>query len=157
MKRLLILVALLLFFSACGNGDEAAETARDAAEAELTEFELQHGIGPIDEPLDLGDVQIERARAGAEYFDSRCASCHRMEQRFVGPPVGNITESRSHEFVINFILNPEEMTQRHPVGQALLQEYLTTMPYQNVTEDQAFEILDFLRHYADTGEDLREQ
>lgn len=157
MKRVLILAALLLFSTACGNGDETAERAGDDAEAELTDFELQHGIGPIDEPLDLGEVQIERARAGAEYFDSRCSSCHRMEQRFVGPALGRVAENRSHEFVINFILNPEEMTQRHPVGQALLQEYMTTMPYQNVDEEQAAAILDFLRHYADTGEDLREQ
>lgn len=156
MKRVLTLAVLFLFFSACGNGDETSDSAGEAVEAELTEFELKHGIGPIDEPLDLGEVQIERARAGAEYFDSRCASCHRMEQRFVGPPLGRVAENRSHEFVLNFMLNPTEMTQRHPVGQALLQEYLTSMPYQNVTEEEAYNILDFLRHYAETGEDLRE-
>jgi len=156
MKKAILLIITLLFLAACGNGDETADDAEDPGSGELTDFELEHGIGPIDEPLEVGDINLDRARAGAEYFDSRCASCHRMEQRFVGPPLGNITENRSHEFVINFILNPEEMTQKHPVGQALLQEYLTTMPYQNVTEAQAFEILDFLRHYADTGEDLRD-
>lgn len=156
MHRFIVILTMALVAAACGNGENGNGEAEPENGGELTDFELQHGIGPITEPLDLDEIDLERAQRGADLFDSRCASCHRMEERFVGPPVGNVAENRSPEFVVNFILNPEEMVERHPVGEALLQEYLTIMPYQNVSEERALEILDFLRHYAETGEDLRE-
>lgn len=156
VTRILLLVIMALIYTGCGNGEERepADTRDEAPE--LTEFELDHGIGPVTERLDIGDLNVERARRGAEIFDLRCTACHRMDRRFVGPPLGEVTEARSPEFIINFILNPEEMTNRHPIGQALLQEYMTIMPYQNVSKEQAIEIVDFLRYYAETGEDLRD-
>ncbi len=156
VTRILLLVIMALIYTGCGNGEERepADTRDEAPE--LTEFELEHGIGPVTERLDIGDLNVERARRGAEIFDLRCTACHRMDRRFVGPPLGEVTEARSPEFIINFILNPEEMTNRHPIGQALLQEYMTIMPYQNVSKEQAIEIVDFLRYYAETGEDLRD-
>jgi cytochrome c1 len=156
VTRILLLLIITIAYTGCGNGDERdTAPARDEA-PELTEFELEHGIGPVTERLDIGELDVERARRGAEIFDLRCTACHRMGRRFVGPPLGEITEARSPEFLINFILNPEEMTNRHPVGQALLQEYMTIMPYQNVSKEQAIDIVDFLRYYAETGEDLRD-
>ena len=153
---ILLLLVTFLIYAGCGKGEERkGEAARDEA-PQLTEFELEHGIGPVTERMDIGDISIERARRGADIFDLRCTACHRMDRRFVGPPLGEVTEARSPEFLINFILNPEEMTNRHPVGQALLQEYMTIMPYQNVSKEQAIEIVDFLRYYTETGEDLRE-
>ncbi len=156
VTRILLLLIMALIYTGCGNGEERepADTRDEAPE--LTEFELDHGIGPVTERLDIGDLNVERARRGAEIFDLRCTACHRMDRRFVGPPLGEVTEARSPEFIINFILNPEEMTNRHPIGQALLQEYMTIMPYQNVSKEQAIEIVDFLRYYAETGEDLRD-
>lgn len=73
--------------------------------------------------------------------------CHNMEGRMVGPELGDVMERRSPEFVMNFILNPSGMTREHPVGQELLQEYMTAMPYQNVKEDEARAIVEFLREY----------
>jgi mono/diheme cytochrome c family protein len=157
LTRILILLLVALVYTGCGNGEEAdRRTDTREAEPELTDFELEHGIGPVTDRLDIGDLDVERARRGADIFDRRCTACHRMGRRFVGPPLGEVTEMRSPEFIINFILNPEEMTNRHPVGQELLQDYMTIMPYQNVTKEQAIEIVDFLRYYAETGEDLRE-
>lgn len=154
--KILFLLAISLIYTGCGNGGERETAAAQDEAPELTEFELEHGIGPVTERIDIGDINVERARRGAEVFDLRCTACHRMGRRFVGPPLGAVTEARSPEFLINFILNPEEMTNRHPVGQALLQEYMTIMPYQNVSRDQAIEIIDFLRYYAETGKDLRD-
>ncbi len=157
LTRILLLLILALVYTGCGNGEgDDQRTDTREAEPELTEFELEHGIGPVTERLDIGDLNVERARRGADIFDRRCTACHRMGRRFVGPPLGEVTEMRSPEFLINFILNPEEMTNRHPVGQELLQDYMTIMPYQNVTKEQAIEIVDFLRYYAETGEDLRD-
>ncbi len=155
MYRISLALITVLIIAGCngenGNGKDTPENGD-----ELTDFEMEHGIGPVTEPLDIGEIDLGKAQRGADFFDSRCASCHRMEERRVGPPLGRVAENRSPEFIVNFTLNPEEMVDRHPVGQALLQEYLTIMPYQNVSKERALEIVDFLRHYAETGEDLRE-
>lgn len=153
-----ITLCFIFFAIGCGkgNGDQRQVSSEGESSPKLSEFELEHGIGPVTDHLDIGELDIERARRGADIFDLRCTACHRMERRFVGPPLGEVTDLRSPEFLINFILNPEEMTNRHPVGQKLLQDYMTIMPYQNVSKEQAIEIVDFLRYYAESGEDLRD-
>lgn len=153
MNRILIialtLIASLFLLQACGNGDtdSTTETA-ETEEQGLTEFELEHGIGPITERVDVGDeIDGELVTKGRNIYEMKCEMCHNMEGRMVGPELGDVMERRSPEFVMNFILNPSGMTREHPVGQELLQEYMTAMPYQNVKEDEARAIVEFLREY----------
>jgi hypothetical protein len=48
------------------------------------------------------------------------------------------------------MLNPLEMTQKHPVTKELLGEYFTPMTPQGLTEEDARALLDYLRKaYAD--------
>ena len=47
------------------------------------------------------------------------------------------------------MLNPEENYKRHPEAKKLLGEYLTQMPNQNLTIDEAKAMLDFFRKVAD--------
>jgi len=153
MNRILIitltLIASLFLLQACGNGDtdSTTETA-ETEEQGLTEFELEHGIGPITERVDVGDeIDGELVTKGRNIYEMKCEMCHNMEGRMVGPELGDVMERRSPEFVMNFILNPSGMTREHPVGQELLQEYMTAMPFQNVKEDEARAIVEFLREY----------
>ena len=43
------------------------------------------------------------------------------------------------------MLNPQEMIDRHPVVKQLLAEHLTFMPNQGLTQDQARQVLEYLR------------
>jgi cytochrome c len=128
----------------CGNG-EATPGAERNAEPGLTEFQLEHGIGPITEEVVLGEPDQDLAERGEEVFQFNCEACHRMDQRFVGPPLGDVLDRRSPAFVMNFILNPEQMVREHPEGQALVAEYPLIMPFQNISEEQARAILEYLR------------
>ncbi len=144
-----LLTASLIFFS-CGNNDGETDEASRSAEQEqgLTEFELEHGVGPVTERVDIDDtIDAEMATKGLNIYEMKCEMCHNMEGRMVGPALGDVLERRSPEFVMNFILNPSGMVQEHPEGQRLLQEYMTAMPYQNVKEDEARAIVEFLRDY----------
>jgi mono/diheme cytochrome c family protein len=85
------------------------------------------------------------ADRGQELFEFNCEACHMISDRFVGPPLGDVLERRSPAFVMNMILNPEQMAREHPEGQALLAEYPLVMPYQNVSEDEARAIVEYLR------------
>ena len=151
-KHLLKSITLLLLIPvlyACG-GEESSErrsTQPPAEEPTLTEFELEHGIGPVTEPIEIGDIDPDLVTKGRNIYEMKCEMCHNYQGRMVGPELGNVIERRSPEFVMNFILNPSGMVREHPVGQELLREYMTAMPFQNVQKDEARAIVEYLRYY----------
>lgn len=131
----------------CGGEDRPAGEARSGAPSgpTFTAFELEHGVGPITAPVELGAIDPAKAAQGETLFQYNCEACHMLEDRFVGPPLGRVLEHRSAAFVMNFILNPEQMVREHPEGQKLLAEYPLVMPYQNISEDEARAIVEYLR------------
>jgi cytochrome c2 len=102
------------------------------------------GIGPITE-VKLGPIDQNLVKKGKEIFDSKCASCHKLEERYVGPPLKGVTKRRKPEWIMNMILNPTEMEQKDPIAKQLLAEYLTQMTFQNVSQEDARAILEYLR------------
>lgn len=149
MKSILtLLFALSFLFASCSGGesDNQSQSTADSQEEGLSDFELEHGIGPITEQINLSDgIDGELRLRGQEIFESKCEMCHNMEGRMVGPALGDVMDRRSPEFVMNMILNPQGMTKNHPVGQEMLQEYMTAMPFQNVKEEDARAIVEYLR------------
>jgi mono/diheme cytochrome c family protein len=127
-------------------GQEAGGTVGD-----LSQWEMEHGIGPVTEPLELGDIDTELSTRGQEIFELKCSACHKLEERYVAPALGDVTQRRTPEFVMNMMLNPMEMTQRHPVIRELLAEYFTPMTSQGLTWEDARALLEYLRH-ANAGE-----
>lgn len=159
MKSRIAVVPLILsiVLISCGGSDSSSQEASTSSQAEqsaqsqsgLSEFELEHGIGPVTEPMNISDeIDAELAEQGRSIFEMKCEACHGMENRMVGPAMGDVTSRRSPEFIMNFILNPTGMTSEHPVGKELLQEYTTPMPFQNVSEEEARAILEHFRRYA---------
>ena len=142
----LILGALV--FTSCGRGETppAAAAQPGGAPASLTEFEMEHGIGPVTEPVTLGAVDHEMAEAGEELFEQKCSACHKLKEKYVGPALGGVTERRSPAFIMNMILNPQGMVERHPVAKQLLAEHLTFMPNQGLSRDQARQVVEYLRN-----------
>lgn len=152
MKLLAQIITLsFLFFAsqACGSDDTSPRADQETQEQGLTDFEMEHGIGPVTEQINIDEEEFdpELITKGRDIYEMKCEMCHNMEGRMVGPELGDVMERRSPEFVMNFILNPSGMVREHPEGQRLLQEYMTAMPYQNVKEDEARAIVEFLRDY----------
>lgn len=143
---LFVLVALA--GAACGGGDKGATAGAPAAASggDLTPFQVEHGIGPITEPIALpAEVDHEMAEAGEKVFETKCSACHKMGEKYVGPALGEVTTRRSPAFIMNMMLNPQEMIEKHPVVKELLAEHMSFMPNQNVTQDEARQILEYLR------------
>ncbi len=131
----------------CGGGEK--DTAKEASAPKvnpdgITENQLINGIGPIAaftlEPLDQALVE-----KGHAVFDVKCVACHKVNERLVGPPLAGVTVKRSPSFIMNMILNPEEMVKKHPEVKAMLAEFYVPMTFQNVTEEDARAILEYLR------------
>jgi cytochrome c551/c552 len=138
----------ILFSAACGTsaperapGNAAAPASTTAATAAggLTPFQLEHGIGPVTEPVALD---------GIDKAMHKCAACHKMAERYVGPPLGDVTKRRSPAFVMNMVLNPQGMVEKHPASRKLLGEFYTQMPNLSLSQAEARELLEYLRTQA---------
>jgi len=152
MKQLiLILIATALLLMGCGSDspDSSGGSATPATPAGLTEEQLEHGIGPIT-AFDPGPLDNALADRGMEYFKLKCSACHKMEGRYVGPELGTVTNDRSPAYLMNMMLNPAEMIEKHPEAKKKFAEFMTPMPNQNLSEDEARAILEYLRREADS-------
>ncbi len=136
-------LSLALILPACGGNTDKPED--NSAADGLSEFQLEHGIGPVTEVLTLAALDDALADTGATSFNMKCAACHKMDQRYVGPPLRGITERRSPAYILNMVLNPDEMIKTHPDAHQLLAEYMTMMPNQNLQMEEARAILEYLR------------
>lgn len=139
-----ILFISILSIGACSQSQEQ-DAGSEVNSNGLTAFQLEHGIGPITQEISLADFDPAMAERGKVHFNSKCMSCHKFGDRYVGPDLQNVTERRSPAYIMNMIMNPAEMVQKHPEAKAKLAEFMTQMPYQNVTEQEAREILEYLR------------
>jgi len=112
----------------------------------LSEFELINGIGPVTEEVVLNKIDEKAVIQGKVIFQTKCTSCHRLDNKLIGPPLRNVVQKRSPEFILNIIVNPVDMTLYHPEAKKLAIEYGSQMTFQNVNLNDAFKILDFLRY-----------
>lgn len=106
------------------------------------------GIGPITS-IEL-DPEINQSlmNSGKDLYNKLCITCHRAQKKFTGPPLSGVLERRSPEWVMNMILNPEEMTKKDPIAKELSQQFLSApMIRQFLSQDDARAIVEFLRIY----------
>ena len=86
------------------------------------------------------------AEKGKELFKINCTACHKPTKKFIGPAPKGILERRAPEWVMNMILNPEEMIANDPIAkQLLLEANGAPMANQHLNEEQARAILEYFR------------
>lgn len=153
---------LILFATACGEKEEKEEikltdestsvqkeVVQEAASTTAEVDNMQNkGIGPVDN-VQLGEgIDNTMATRGEELFKNLCSACHKMDKKFVGPSLAGVTERRSPEWIMNMILNPEEMIKNDPIAKKLLVESnMAVMANQNLSEEDARAILEYFRKY----------
>ena len=149
----LAVLALALVAGGCGGKDDKDDDdkespeheAQEAASGGLSAFELEHGIGPVKEPVVLGAIDAAMASTGKTVFEAKCTACHKLDTLYIGPALGEVTTRRSGAFIMNMILNPQEMVERHPVAKQMLAERMSFMANQGLTQDEARAVLEYLR------------
>lgn len=147
MTRFIFKAAILTMafvFAAC-SGEQKTEGTDDSV------FEIKKPkatYGKIQNVEVGAGIDGKMASAGKEIFESKCASCHKYDERFVGPALGKVTQRRTPEYVMNMILDTETMIDNDDTVKCLLQEFLMRMPNQNVNEQDARSVLEHLRDVA---------
>jgi mono/diheme cytochrome c family protein len=122
--------------------EEPASTVKPSEMIDLT----NKGVGPI-KNLEL-PATIDQAMAakGLEIYKTKCMACHKPDKKFIGPAPKGILERRTPEWIMNMILNPEDMIKKDPLAKALLIEFNgSPMANQNLTEEEARQVLEYFR------------
>lgn len=143
-----IAVFLLIALSiSCSNGDNRKSASKDKAKStnELTAFQLKNGIGPFTKKINLKEIDPDLAAKGQKIFEEKCSACHKAAERYVGPQLDDMLQRRTPEYILNMMLNPEEMVKRHPEAKKMLAKFFTPMPNQNVAREDAIAILEYIR------------
>lgn len=159
-KFLLLLLAIGTFISCGGDSDkkekddlkigdynsEAPKATTPAkSSADMVDFSNK-GIGPVKSVNLTDDIDQALAVRGKTTFENLCSACHKLDRKFIGPKMMGVTEIRSPEWIMNMILNPEEMIQKDPIAkQLLLESNMAVMANQNLTEEEARSILEYFR------------
>lgn len=153
--KALILVALTFGFTACGGGEVKDETP-DVTSALADEIVVEDvvveidpmnnlGIGPIESVDFTEEVNVELAEVGKAVFEVKCTACHKPTERHVGPSLAGVYDRRNPVWVMNMLLNPDEMIAKDPIAKELLADYSSHMADLNLNEDEARQIAEYLR------------
>lgn len=133
-----MILCIALLTLNCGGGRKEATVEPDPMD--------DKGIGPISSVEFGSKIDMDLAKKGEELYGQMCTACHRQDQDFIGPTPKGIMERRSPEWIMNMILNPEEMVQKNKIAKDLLIKYNgAPMANQDLTEEQARAVLEYFR------------
>ncbi len=150
MKKMMIIGVVATVFAACGGnaGQSASDSADGAgnAAASVSDYDPNRGEGKFDH-VDLGSgLNQAMADAGKSAAEMKCLSCHKLtDEKLVGPGWSGVTERHRPEWIMNFMTNTDAMIDKDPKVQAMLEICLVRMPNQNLSDEEARSILEFMR------------
>lgn len=153
----LIFISFATAFSLASCGGDSKETASKEEPTKILEepgdnskqaavVDDSKGIGKfqnveLTHPLDEAMV-----KQGQSIYDVKCSSCHKLtDEKLVGPGWKGTTDRHKPEWIMNFITNVDEMLDKDPKAQAMLEVCMVKMPNQNLKDDEARSILEFMR------------
>ncbi len=149
------MVAAIGILAACGNSEPAnhsnpsgtSATQSPAAGAGPADYDPKRGEGKFDDSnVKLGPIDQAMADKGKAISATKCNSCHKQtDEKLVGPGWKGVTERRTAPWIMNFITNPDAMIEKDPEAQAMLELCLVRMPNQNLGDEEAREILEYMR------------
>lgn len=157
MKKIVSVIAVIFLVGMVACQSEAQKKQAEKIEQKKIEKENlapaseritldDKGVGPI-KNIELAELIDDAMVArGAELFKTNCNACHKVDKRFIGPSPKGIMDRRSPEWIMNMILEPQMMVEQNRCAKDLLVEFNgAAMANQNMTEDQARDILEFFR------------
>ncbi len=147
------IISLAAVISCGGNTEQKEDTVTDTAPSVVEEIvdkptnsKEDKGIGPVTSITLDEAINQEMADAGKELYNQMCSACHKVDVKFIGPSQKGVLERRSPEWVMNMILNPQEMLEKNETAKALLAEYNNVpMTDMGLSEEQARSIIEYFR------------
>lgn len=146
-------IAIAILMAACGGGGSKPNDANTSAEPpksmleEPKSYDPKRGEGKYDETnVTIAALDVSKADKGKAISETKCFSCHKTnDEKLVGPGWKGVTERHTPYWIMNFITNPDPMIDKDPKVQAMLELCLVRMPNQNLQEEEARDLVEFMR------------
>ncbi len=162
MKAKIITLLFITLLISCGSKEEKKKEGFSYKKKETTEKTVapkaektppskqidltNKGVGPIKSVSLAAEVDQTMAAHGADVYKKMCTACHRTNKKFIGPPPTGILERRTPEWIMNMILDPEQMVKEDPLAKELLMEFNgSPMANQGLSEKDARAVLEYFR------------
>jgi mono/diheme cytochrome c family protein len=153
MKQRLFFPAFVfctVLFVACNNNkggnDKSTTSTSDNTTTTTTQTDDTKGIGKFKDVQLTHPLDQTMVTAGENIYNVKCASCHKLtDEKLVGPGWKGVTQRRKPEWIMNFVTNTDEMIEKDTAAQKLLEVCLVRMPNQQLTDDDARHVLEFMR------------
>jgi hypothetical protein len=146
-KAPLFTALIILALTACTSkkeADDAAKKSPSPSEAAAPQPEV-HGTEVKSVEL-TNPLNKEWVATGKTIYESKCLACHKLtNEKVVGPGWAGVSKNRKPEWILNMITNVEMMLEKDEEAQKLLEQCLVRMPNQNVAQEDARKILEFMR------------
>lgn len=158
MKKLFVLLFMSVLLYACNSGSNSSQSNNDTTTEEdpnAQTIPTPGGDPPAYDPnrgagkfthVDIGKLDVAMAGKGEKIYTARCSGCHKLtDEKLVGPGWKGVTTRHKPEWIMNFVTNTDEMLNKDPKAQAQLEICLVRMPDQNLSDDDARHLLEFMR------------
>ncbi len=159
MKKAIVLCLIVAIIASCGGGknsdysdgtdNKAINTEapnEDEKSGDNPSYDPHRGEGKFDKVVVGATLDAALAATGEKVSAVKCGGCHKIsEEKLVGPGWKGVTSRHSPEWIMNFITNTDEMLNKDPKAQAQLEICLVRMPNQNLADEDARALLEYMR------------
>ena len=148
MKKLILIMSMAVGIYACsGNAAKQGDSATPSTtESGNPSYDPERGTGKFTKVEIAATLDKSMADAGNKVYDVKCSSCHKLStEKLVGPGWSGVTSRHKPEWILNFVTNTDEMLQKDAKAQAMLEICLVRMPNQNLTDEDARHVYEFMR------------
>lgn len=150
MKGKLFIASIALFLMSCGDSATTKPAASDkpAASTENAnpDYDPNRGEGKFTKVEIAPTLDAGKVAEGQKVYSVKCGACHKLtNEKLVGPGWQGVTSRHTAEWIMNFATNPDPMITKDPKAQAMLEICLVRMPNQNITDDDARNVYEFMR------------
>jgi cytochrome c551/c552 len=142
------LSALLIFgLIACTSKKDAEDAAKKSPTPSELAANQPETHGTEIKTVELGTpLNKEWVSTGKGIYETKCLACHKLsDEKLVGPGWAGVTKKREPVWIMNMITNVEMMLEKDAEAQKLLEQCLVRMPNQNVSQEEARKLLEFMR------------
>ncbi|PWT72101.1 MAG: cytochrome C [Bacteroidetes bacterium] len=150
---LIVLAGFLLFQCGTNNQSNVSTASNDSNIAKHKTDTVvmmaginSKGIGRFDTVKLTHPLDQKMAANGQDIYQAKCFACHKLtSELLVGPGWYGVTKRRTPEWIMNWVTNTKVMIDKDLAAQADMAVCLIRMPNQDLTDEQARQILEFMR------------
>lgn len=152
MKQLIIILSAATFLFSCGGGKSGSnapdpyDAAKNTTSNGNPDYDPNRGEGKFTKVDVAATLDATKAGEGEKVFSVKCSSCHKLtDEKLVGPGWKGVTSRHEAPWIMNFITNTDAMLNKDPKAQAMLEICLVRMPNQNLGDEDARNLYEFMR------------